>query len=45
MESYIRKNTELQKQAKSTFEQDLYKLMNNIVLSKTVKNLRKKVDV
>ena len=31
MAPYIRMNTELRKQAKSTLEQDLYKLMNNSV--------------
>ena len=45
MEPYIRKNTELRKQAKSTIEQDLYKLMKNSVFGKTMENLRKRVDV
>ena len=45
MESYIRKNTELRKQEKSTIEQDLYKLMKNSVFGKTTENLRKQVDV
>ena len=44
MESYIHKNTELRKQAKSTFEQDLYNLMNNSVFGKTMENLRQRVD-
>ena len=45
MESHIHKNTELRKQARSTLEQDLYKLKNNSVFGKTMENLRKRVDV
>ena len=45
MEPYIWMNTELQKKAASDFEKDLYKLMNNSVLGKTMENLRKRVDV
>ena len=45
MEPYIRMNTEFRKQAKSDFETDFYKLMNNSVFRKTMENLRNRVDV
>ena len=45
MEPYIRMNTEFRKQAKSDFETDFYKLMNNSVFGKTMKNLRNLVDL
>ena len=45
MEPYIRMNTEFHKQAKSDFETDFYKLMNNSVFGKTMENLRNRTDV
>ena len=45
MEPYIRMNTEFRKQAKSDFQTDFYKLMNNSVFGKTMENLRNHTDV
>ena len=45
MEPHIRMNTEFRKQAKTDFETDFYKLMNNSVFGKTMENLRNRVDV
>ena len=45
MEPYIGMNTEFRKQAKSDFETDFYKLMNNSVFGKTMENLGNRVDV
>ena len=45
MEPYIRKNTDLRKEAKNAFEKDLFKLMNNSVFGKTIENIRKRQNV
>ena len=45
IEKYIARNTKLSTVAANEFEKDFCKLMNNLVLGKTMENIRNRVDI
>lgn len=45
LKEYIDMNTLLRQRAKSTFEQDFFKLLNNSIFGKTLEDTEKRVDI
>ena len=45
LNSYFEMKTELRQRAKNNFEKDFFKLMNNGVFKKIIKNVRKHSDI